>query len=202
MIYFYFLLWLAIAATTLVARTRRVVHILCGCYLTVHAVFIEQLLFGGEYLSTSGLFFTFDEAGTLFYILLAIVALFVFRHSEEYLKADAIEHYRLYFSLMMLLTTAITGVYFANNIAITWILLEATTLCGAGILYYRRSKPTLEATWKYLFVCSTGIAIPWHIVTLCCSRKLFTQLCRLARTHCARQPSIFEGSIHFDSYGL
>ncbi|MBQ6989365.1 MAG: hydrogenase 4 subunit F, partial [Alistipes sp.] len=140
MIYFYFLLWLAIAATTLAARSRRVVHILCGCYLTIHAVFIEQLLFGGEYLTTSGIFFTFDEAGTLFYILLAIVALFVFRHSEEYLKDDAIEHYRLYFSLLMLLTSAITGVYFANNIAITWILLEATTLCGAGILYYRRSK--------------------------------------------------------------
>ena len=169
MIYFYFLLWLAIAATTLVARTRRVVHILCGCYLTVHAVFIEQLLFGGEYLSTSGLFFTFDEAGTLFYILLAIVALFVFWHSEEYLKTDAIEHYRLYFSLMMLLTTAITGVYFANNIAITWILLEATTLCGAGILYYRRSKPTLEATWKYLFVCSTGIAIAYLGILLLCA---------------------------------
>ena len=169
MIYLFFLLWLAIAAATLVARTRRVVHILCGCYLTVHAVFIDRLLLGGKYLTTSGMFFTFDEAGTLFYILLAIVALFVFRHSEEYLKTDAIEHYRLYFSLMMLLTTAITGVYFANNIAITWILLEATTLCGAGILYYRRSKPTLEATWKYLFVCSTGIAIAYLGILLLCA---------------------------------
>ena len=70
---------------------------------------------------------------------------------------------------MMLLTTAITGVYFANNIAITWILLEATTLCGAGILYYRRSKPTLEATWKYLFVCSTGIAIAYLGILLLCA---------------------------------
>ena len=169
MIYLFFLLWLAIAATTLVARTRRVVHILCGCYLTVHAVFIDRLLLGGKYLTTSGMFFTFDKAGTLFYILLAIVALFVFWHSEEYLKTDAIEHYRLYFSLMMLRTTAITGVYFANNIAITWILLEATTLCGAGILYYRRSKPTLEATWKYLFVCSTGIAIAYLGILLLCA---------------------------------
>jgi hydrogenase-4 component F len=61
----------------------------------------------------------------------------------------------------MLLIGAITGVYFANNIAVTWILLEATTLCSAGIIYYRHSEDALEATWKYLFVCSTGIAVAY-----------------------------------------
>ena len=58
----------------------------------------------------------------------------------------------------MLLTTAITGVYFARNIAVTWIFLEATTLCAAGIVYHRRTAQALEATWKYIFVCSVGIA--------------------------------------------
>ncbi|MBR6561066.1 MAG: hydrogenase 4 subunit F, partial [Alistipes sp.] len=89
--------------------------------------------------------------------------------SEAYLKRDDIKDYRNYFALLMLLTTAITGVYFANNIAITWILLETTTLCGAGILYYRRSEVTLEATWKYLFVCSTGIAIAYLGILLLCA---------------------------------
>ena len=127
------------------------------------------LLIGGKYLTTSGGFFSFDEAGTLFYLLLVVVAVFVFIHSEAYLKRDDIANYRTYFALLMLLTTAITGVYFANNIAITWILLETTTLCGAGILYYRRSEATLEATWKYLFVCSTGIAIAYLGILLLCA---------------------------------
>ena len=124
-------------------------------------IFAGRLLFGGEYLTTSGLFFTFDQAGTLFYALLAVVATFVLIHSQEYLKDDTIGNYRKYFALLMLLITSITGVYFANNIAITWILLETTTLCGAGIIYHRHSEQTLEATWKYLFVCSTGIAIAY-----------------------------------------
>ena len=127
------------------------------------------LLIGGKYLTSSGGFFSFDEAGTLFYLLLVVVAVFVFIHSEAYLKRDDIANYRTYFALLMLLTTAITGVYFANNIAITWILLETTTLCGAGILYYRRSEATLEATWKYLFVCSTGIAIAYLGILLLCA---------------------------------
>ena len=74
-----------------------------------------------------------------------------------------------YFALLLLLTAAITGVYFANNIAVTWILLETTTLCAAGIIYHRHSKATLEATWKYLFVCSTGIAIAYLGILLLCA---------------------------------
>ena len=161
MIYFFFVLWLAIAAATFFVKSRRAVHGLCGAYVAIHGIFAERLLFGGAYLTTSGQFFSFDEIGTLFYVLLAIVATFVIIHSKEYLKDDTLQDYKRYFALLMLLITAITGVYFANNIAITWILMETTTLCAAGILYHRHSKDTLEATWKYLFVCSTGIAIAY-----------------------------------------
>ena len=168
MIYNFFAIWLTVGASAFLAHNRRTVHRLCALYLTSHALF-AGLLFGGNYLTTSGVFFTFDELGTLFYTLLAVVAVFIFIHSEAYLKRDDIKDYRNYFALLMLLTTAITGVYFANNIAITWILLETTTLCGAGILYYRRSEVTLEATWKYLFVCSTGIAIAYLGILLLCA---------------------------------
>ena len=122
----------------------------------------ESALFAGSLYGTpSGGFFSFDAAGTLFYVLMAVVAAFVSLHSERYLKDDDIKTYRVYFAQLMLLTTAITGVYFADNIAVTWILMEATTLCAAGIIYHRRSEASLEATWKYLFVCSTGIAIAY-----------------------------------------
>ena len=168
MIYIFFAIWLTVGASAFLAHNRRTVHRLCALYLTSHALF-AGLLFGGNYLTTSGVFFTFDELGTLFYTLLAVVAVFIFIHSEAYLKRDDIKDYRNYFALLMLLTTAITGVYFANNIAITWILLETTNLCGAGILYYRRSEVTLEATWKYLFVCSTGIAIAYLGILLLCA---------------------------------
>lgn len=161
MIYIFFILWLVIAASTFFVKSRKAVHLLCGLYVTIHAIFAEHIFISGAYRSTSGQFFTFDEIGSLFYVLLAIVAVFVINHSKEYLKDDTLQDYKRYFALLMLLITAITGVYFANNIAITWILMETTTLCAAGILYHRHSKDTLEATWKYLFVCSTGIAIAY-----------------------------------------
>ena len=169
MIYIFFVIWILVAAATFFARSRKMVHSLYLIFLVSHAIFGVNLLFGGACLSTSGEFFTFDQIGTLFYVLLFVVSCYVFIHSEEYLKDDTIVNYRNYFALLMLLTAAITGVYFANNIAITWILLETTTLCAAGIIYHRHSKATLEATWKYLFVCSTGIAIAYLGILLLCA---------------------------------
>ena len=43
----------------------------------------------------------------------------------------------------------------------TWVFLELTTICSAGIIYHREFKQSLEATWKYIFVCSTGIAMAY-----------------------------------------
>lgn len=161
MIYLFFALWTATAAAAFFARSRRTVHLLCTLHFTVHAAFAAMLLGGGLYGTSSGGFFTFDTAGTFFYLLMAVVATFVALHSERYLRDDDLKTYRVYFALLMMLTTAITGVYFADNMAVTWILMEATTLSAAGIIYHRRSEASLEATWKYLFVCSTGIAIAY-----------------------------------------
>ena len=61
---------------------------------------------------------------------------------------------------------ALTGVYFANNITVTWIFLEATTLAAAGLTYHRRTLRSLEATWKYIFISSVGIAIAYLGVLL------------------------------------
>ena len=72
-----------------------------------------------------------------------------------------VSYTHLYAGLLMLLTTAIAGAYFASNLAVTWIFLEATTLCSAGIVYHRRTAQALEAAWKYVFVCSTGIAMAY-----------------------------------------
>ena len=158
---YYLIASILIAVTALFARTKRAV---LAAGILVYAVQIAAaglLLWGGLYDTTSAAFFTFDALGTLFYLLLVVVSMYVFGHSEAYLQGEDLRSYRLYFALLMLLTTAIAGAYFANNLAVTWIFLEATTLCSAGIIYHRRTAQALEAAWKYVFVCSTGIAMAY-----------------------------------------
>ena len=40
-----------------------------------------------------------------------------------------------------------------------WVGIEATTLSSAPLIYFHRHRHSLEATWKYLIICSVGIAL-------------------------------------------
>jgi hydrogenase-4 component F len=40
-----------------------------------------------------------------------------------------------------------------------WVFIEATTLMSAPFIYFERTRHSLEAVWKYVFICSIGIAL-------------------------------------------
>ncbi len=157
----YLLLSVVIASAVFAAPGRRSIHLAGTLFYLVQAAFAAWLFAGGGYGTSAGPLFAFDAAGSLFFVLLAAVSCWVFYHSEAYLRGCDLRQTRTYFALVMLLTAAIAGAYFASNLAVTWIFLEATTLCSGGIIYHRRTAQTLEAAWKYVFVCSTGIAMAY-----------------------------------------
>ncbi|MBO4336370.1 MAG: NADH dehydrogenase FAD-containing subunit, partial [Desulfovibrio sp.] len=45
------------------------------------------------------------------------------------------------------------------HMGVQWVSIEATTLSSAPLIYFHRHKSSLEATWKYLIICSVGIAL-------------------------------------------
>jgi hydrogenase-4 component F len=47
----------------------------------------------------------------------------------------------------------------ANNIGVIWVAIEATTIATAFLVGHRRTRAALEATWKYVVICSVGIAM-------------------------------------------
>ena len=47
----------------------------------------------------------------------------------------------------------------ANNIGVIWVAIEATTVVTAFLVGHRQTRAALEATWKYVMVCSVGITI-------------------------------------------
>ena len=46
-----------------------------------------------------------------------------------------------------------------HNVAWMWVAIEATTICSALVIPLTRTKASVEASWKYLLVCSVGIAL-------------------------------------------
>lgn len=47
----------------------------------------------------------------------------------------------------------------AANLGVTWVGIEATTVITAFLVAHRGTRPALEATWKYVTVCSVGITM-------------------------------------------
>lgn len=47
----------------------------------------------------------------------------------------------------------------AANLGVVWVAVEATTIVTAFLVGQRRTKAAVEAAWKYVVICSTGIAL-------------------------------------------
>ena len=45
------------------------------------------------------------------------------------------------------------------HLGLLWVGVEATTLASAPLIYFHRHRRSLEATWKYIMICSVGIAL-------------------------------------------
>ncbi len=106
-------------------------------------------------------YFTFDSTGVLFLTVLAALAIPTIYHGFIYTSGDNVWKFNVYHAALIALMTFMTGAYLANGMTVLWIFAEATTLAVAALIYHDRTESALEATWKYVFICSTGIALAY-----------------------------------------
>ncbi|HUO05830.1 MAG TPA: proton-conducting transporter membrane subunit [Candidatus Binataceae bacterium] len=59
---------------------------------------------------------------------------------------------------LLFFLAAMNLVAVSQQLALLWVAVEATTLASAPLIYFHRHHRSLEATWKYLLICSVGIA--------------------------------------------
>ena len=52
-----------------------------------------------------------------------------------------------------------TLVTLSHHLGLLWVAMEATTLVSAPGIYFNHNARSIEATWKYLLICSVGIAL-------------------------------------------
>jgi hydrogenase-4 component F len=60
---------------------------------------------------------------------------------------------------LLFLLSAMTVAILSRHIALQWVAIEATTLASAPLIYFHQNRRSLEAAWKYLILCSVGIAM-------------------------------------------
>ncbi len=114
-----------------------------------------------------------DDASLLFLIITSIVFLIASFYTVGYL---AREGHRMptkpgedapfvnfpeavFTGCLLLFLAAMTLVVVSHHWGLMWVAVEATTLVSAPLIYFHRYPRSLEATWKYLVICSVGIAL-------------------------------------------
>jgi len=106
-------------------------------------------------------YFKTDNLNILFLIILAIVYLGVTIFNIDFLKHNdqSRKSQSLYTANLFLFVVSMIGVILSTHLALLWVFVEATTLSSSYLIYFSHSESSLEATWKYLFICSIGIAM-------------------------------------------
>jgi hydrogenase-4 component F len=73
---------------------------------------------------------------------------------------------RRYLVLVQLFLACMSLAVLANNLGLLWVAIEATTIVTAFLVGYRRTRDSVEAAWKYVVLCSVGIAVAF-LGTVC-----------------------------------
>jgi hydrogenase-4 component F len=106
-------------------------------------------------------YFQFDGIGFYFFVVMALVFVGVAVYSLFYFKEHnlAVRQESIYVVEILFFAVAMSGVILSTHLALLWVFVEATTLTSALLIYFEKRKSSLEATWKYVYICSIGIAL-------------------------------------------
>lgn len=74
----------------------------------------------------------------------------------ESFEPGQVRHYLVFSNLFAFTMLAAVTL---NNVGLMWVAIEATTIVSALLIPVRLTKGSVEASWKYLLICSVGIAL-------------------------------------------
>jgi len=109
--------------------------------------------------------FYFDYLNLFMLDTIVIVSFLVSVYAVGYLNEEFehglidIRKLKLYYSLTHVFIFTMVLVVSTQNLGLMWIAIEATTLASVFLVGFHNNKNAIEAAWKYIIICSVGIAL-------------------------------------------
>ena len=100
-----------------------------------------------------------DPLGGLTLLVVSLLYAVSSLYALGYLRCHHDWDNRIFTACLLLFLSAMSLATLARHLGLLWVAVEATTLVSAPLIYYNRNKFSIEATWKYLLLCSVGIAL-------------------------------------------
>lgn len=125
---------------------------------------LVRRVIGGADVNALGHWLFLDALGAIFLGLIGIVGFLTGLYSLSYIRHDiesgALDagKAKIYYGLFSLFLATMLLSVVSNNIVMIWVAIEATTLGSAFLVGVYGRKESLEAAWKYVVICTVGVA--------------------------------------------
>ena len=112
-----------------------------------------------------GSWYLLDAAGGVFLAPIAVVGFASAAMSPFYLRHagrgwfTARRSHATYYAAFNLFWAALLALPLAGNLALAWLLIEATTAASALLVAFSGKRSALEAGWKYVVLTTLGLAV-------------------------------------------
>ncbi len=108
-----------------------------------------------------GTWLAIDPLGAFFLTILSHTFVLVTLYTPGFLRGMQGTEYdrskRFFYPALNFYLLANTLVLVVQQFALLWVVIELTTFSLVPLIYFYRSKESLEAVWKYLFLVSIGL---------------------------------------------
>lgn len=106
-----------------------------------------------------------DQFSGLMMLIIVLIGSLAMVYSVPYMRHELdsgeVSHKKVayYYGFLFLFIFTMVLVVVSDNLGMVWIAVEATTLVSAFLVGFHNKATSLEATWKYLIICSIGISL-------------------------------------------
>src|SRR5512138_1785913 len=152
--------WSGGAATRLI----QIVHIVSVTFVFIFTmIVVAGVLTQGVVVALHD-WFHVDALAAVFLLIIGVVGFLVGMYSLGYVRNDLQNgelkesQVSVYYGLFELFLFTMLLVVTANNIIMMWVAVEATTLGSAFLVGIYGHRSSLEAAWKYVMICTVGVA--------------------------------------------
>ncbi|MFH0907791.1 MAG: proton-conducting transporter membrane subunit [bacterium] len=110
-------------------------------------------------LAVSTAWLVLDPPGRIILLVVSTLFFVCSFYTVGYLHHEQKRSNRVFCSCLMAFLGIMSLVTWSHHLGLMWVAIEATTLVTAPLIYFEHTPRSIEATWKYLLVCSVGIAL-------------------------------------------
>lgn len=139
-------------------RGRRVPGVLLAAVAASHLALVASLWIAPAQPELNG-WLAVDPLGIVVLSLTSVLFLVTVVYAVAYVRRAPPRSGRVFAGGLLAFLAAASVVSLAHHLAMMWVGMEATTLSVAPLVFLRRDRRALEATWKYLVISSVGIAL-------------------------------------------